>query len=172
MNRTARTAAAILLGLAMPAAPAMAQTPDYSAQALADKAEIETLITSYYYNLGRSSADSFGRFYAEDAEMVLGDTVFKGREGIEGAYRGTSDSPQRRAFAFNIVIGNLLVKVNGDTATARLIFTEYLTDKQGDAPRVYVQGREFDHLVKEDGAWKFKRRQIIGGSAVPEDWVG
>lgn len=170
MNWKTKGAAAVLLALALPA-PVLAETPAYTAETLADRAAIEDLITTYYYNLGRSSADSFSRFYTEDAEMVLGETVFKGREAIEGAYRGTADSPQRRAAAFNIVIGNLLVKVDGEKATARLIFTEYLTENQGDPPRVYVQGREFDHLAKVDGAWKFARRQIVGGSGVPDDWV-
>ena len=102
--------------------------------------------------------------------MVLGETVFSGREGIEGAYQGTAASPQRRAEAFNISMSNLLVEVDGDTARARLIFTEHLTAEPGDRPAVYVQGREYDELAKIDGAWKFKRRRIMGGDEVPEGW--
>jgi uncharacterized protein (TIGR02246 family) len=150
---------------------ARAQAPAVTAQALADRAEIADLITRYYYNLGHSSADAFAAFYADDAELVLGKQVFKGKEGIESAYKGTADSPQRKAYAFNITISNPLVTVRGDTATAQIIFTEFLTDKQGDPPRVIVQGREYDWLVKQNGKWRFKKRQIMPGAQSPEGWT-
>jgi uncharacterized protein (TIGR02246 family) len=154
------------------AAPALAQAaPEYTAQALADRAQIEDLLTRYYNNFGNGAESKIAEFYAPDGEMILGPNSYKGIEAIKGAYAAVpADAPQRKAFALNILIGNMLVVVHGDTATARLIFTETLTEKQGDAPKILTQGREFDHLVKREGKWLIAKRQIMGANGVPEGW--
>jgi ketosteroid isomerase-like protein len=150
---------------------ALAKTPTITAQTLIERAQIADLLTRYYYNLGHSSADSFAAFYADDAEMILGNQTFKGKEGIGKAYQGTADSPQRKAYAFNISISNPLITVDGNSAKAQIIFTEIIIDKQGDPPRVLVQGREYDTLAKVKGEWRFKRRQIMPGAQVPDGWT-
>jgi hypothetical protein len=175
MKDKAARAAGIACALMLAHAPAaQAQSGAITARTLIDRAEIEDLLTRYYYNLGHSSPDSFAASYADDAELVLGANSYKGKEGIERAYKsaGGTDSPQRRAFAFNVSISNPLIVVTGSTATAQLIFTEIIVDKQGDPPRVLVQGREYDWLVKAKGQWRIKKRQIMPGAQVPEGWKG
>ena len=164
----ALTAAGLALGTP---APAFAQP--VSASVLVDRAEIEDLLARYYYNFGKAGGESFGSFYTDDAEMILGKTSYKGRAAIEGAYKGlaNADIPQRKSFAFNVLMTNPLIVVHGTTATARLIFTEVVVDKQGDAPRLLTQGKEFDNLVKIKGAWRITRRQILGADqGPPSDW--
>lgn len=154
------------------AVPAAAQT--ITAGTLIDRAQIEDLLTRYYYNFGQAGGSSFGTFYTDDAEMVLGKTSYKGRAAIEGAYAGlaNADIPQRKSFSFNVLLTNPLVAVNGTTATARLIFTEVVIDKQGDAPRILTQGKEFDRLVKSGGVWRIARRQILAADQPPPaDWA-
>jgi len=148
------------------------QAPDPRLTALADEAAIDDLITDYYNHFGGGIGERVGEYYAADGEMILGTTSYKGLEAIEGAYAAVpADAPQRSAFALNILIGNPLIKVDGDHATARLVFTETIVDKEGDAPRILVQGREFDWLEKQpDGRWLIKKRQIMGPSGVPEGW--
>jgi hypothetical protein len=103
--------------------------------------------------------------------MILGTKSYKGIEAIKGAYEAVpADAPQKSAFALNILIGNMLVSVHGDSATARLVFTETLTEKQGETPKILTQGREFDHLVKRDGKWLIEKRQIMGANGMPEGW--
>jgi hypothetical protein len=163
-------AAALAYSLALAFAPA-AQAQDASLQALVDRAQIQDLITRYYYNFGNENSESFPNFYAEDAELILGDTHYKGRDGIAKAYsRAGQDSPIQRAYSFNVTIGNPLIVVHGDTATAQLIFTEFLMEKQGDEPRVRTQGREYSTFVKVDGQWRYKTRQIKGGTKAPDGW--
>lgn len=161
-------AAALMLSVGTPAA-AQAVT----AETLVDRAQIEDLLTRYYNGLGRAGDRNFGIFYTDDAEMILGTTSYKGRAAIEGAYEALAgaDIPQRKAFSFTILMTNPLIVVHGTTATARLIFTEIVIDKQGDAPRMLTQGREFDHLVKVDGQWRIAKRQIVGAEqGPPADW--
>lgn len=148
-----------------------ARAQDVNAQTLVDRAQIQDLITRYYYNFGSENRESFPDFYADDAELILGDTHYKGREGIAKAYaRGDEDSPIQRAYSFNVTISNPLIVVHGNTATAQLIFTEYLMEKQGDAPSVRTQGREYATFVKVDGQWRYKTRRIKGGTEPPDDW--
>jgi hypothetical protein len=172
--RAVRRAATIgALGLLLSTgAPAIAQTID--AASLVDRAQIQDLLTRYYYNFGKAGGGSFGKFYTDDAEMILGKASYKGRAAIEGAYKGlaNADIPQRKSFSFNILMTNPLIVVHGATATARLIFTEIVIDKAGDAPRILTQGKEFDNLVKVNGEWRIARRQILGAEqGAPADWT-
>ena len=163
--------AAAMALLALPATRLAAQEPVYTAKALADRAAVSDLLTRYYNNFGGGVEDKIGEFYAEDGEMILGKTTYKGIAAIKGAYAAVpANAPQKSAFALNILISNMLVSVQGDTATARLVFTETITDKQGEAPRILTQGREFDHLVKRKGRWLIASRQIMGANGVPEGW--
>lgn len=156
--------------LALALTPA-ARAQNVTAQTLIDRAQIQELITRYYYNFGRRHPESFTDFYAADAELILGNTHFKGRAGIEKAYGGGgANRPTQRPYAFNVTISNPLIVVHGDTATSQLIFTEFLIEKQGDAPRVREQGREYATFVKVNGQWRYKTRDIQGGNEPPAGW--
>ena len=170
MGRKRMLALAVALVLS-PTTGAVALGTPPTAQELADKAAIEALITSYYNNFGGAVESRIAEYYAEDGEMVLGQNHYRGIDAIKGAYAAVpADAPQRRSFALNILISNMLVTVHGDRATARLVFTETTTEKQGDAPKILTQGREFDTLVRREGRWFFLSRQIVGANAVPEGW--
>ncbi len=156
--------------LALVSTPA-ARAQDLSTRVLIDRAQIQDLITRYYYNFGNSNAESFSDFYADDAELILGNTHYKGKDGIAKAYRQAGGSgPPRKPYSFNVTISNPLIVVHGNTATSQLIFTEFLIEKQGDALTVRTQGREYATFVKVKGQWRYKTRQIKGGTEPPEGW--
>ena len=154
------------------ASTSAAQAQGITAKTLVDHAQIQDLITHYYYNFGKESPESFSDFYADDAELILGTTHYKGKDGIAKAYapRPGGGSPSRNAYAFNVTISNPLIVVHGDKATSELIFTEFLMDKQGDVPHIRTQGREYATFVKVKGQWRYKTRQIQGGTKPPDDW--
>ena len=161
---------ALALGLGLALAQAPSASAQMTAQTMVDRAEIEDLLTRYYWNFGGGS-ESFTSFYTPDAELVLGPKSYKGTAGIEGAYSSVpKDVPQRKSFSFNVLPTGILISVHGDTATAQLVFTEVVIDKQGDAPRLLTQGKEFDHLVKQKGRWLISKRQIMAANAKPDDW--
>ncbi len=156
--------------LVLGAGPA-ARAQDITAQTLVDRAQIQDLITRYYYNFGKENPESFPSFYADDAELILGDKHFKGKDGIAKAYaRSSAPTPMQKAYSFNVEIGNPLIVVHGRTASSQLTFTEFLIDKQGDAPGVTTQGREYATFVKVNGQWRYKTRQIKGGMQPPDGW--
>ena len=60
--------------------------------------------------------------------------------------------------------------MHGSTATAQLVFTEFVIEKQGEAPKLITQGKEYGKFVKTKGQWRYKSRQIKAGTEVPEGW--
>jgi ketosteroid isomerase-like protein len=166
-------ALALACGLALVSFPiAQAQAQDLTARALSDRAQIQDLITRYYYNFGNSQPESFSDFYADDAELILGTAHFKGKSGIAKAYAnaGRGGPTAKKPYSFNVTISNPLIVVHGDTATSELIYTEFLIQKQGDPPHIRTQGREYSTFVKVNGRWLYETRQIMGGTEPPKGW--
>src|SRR5690349_21286016 len=73
-----------------------ATAQEVTAETLVDRLQIQDLITRYYNNFGRENQENFADFYAEDAELILGERHFKGRDGIMQAYgRGPAQPGQQ-----------------------------------------------------------------------------
>ena len=177
MKHAIETGRLFLIACAILAAsgPATAQTglPAITAQTLVDRAQIQDMLARYMNDLGRASVETYLTYYADDAELSLGGKSYKGRTAISGAYaaaRAASGNTRSAAYAFNTLLNNPIIVVRGDTATVQLIFTEVLVDKPQGPPRILVQGREYDELVRSNGEWLFKKRQVVGVSTPPPGW--
>lgn len=150
---------------------AAARAQGVTVHELSNRAQIQNLITRYYYNFGRSNPESFSHFYAKGAELILGKAHFKGKVGIAKAYAlAGKEGPSKNAYSFNVTISNPLITVHGNTATAELIFTEFVIPRKGEAPRIRTQGREYSTFVKLNGQWLYKTRHIKGGTKPPKGW--
>ena len=152
----------------------VALAQEVTSKTLVDRLQIQDLITRYYNNFGRENPENFSDFYADDAELILGAKTYKGKNGILEAYGRAPGQAPRPAppprYSFIVTIGNPLIVVHGKTATAQLVFTEFVIEKQGEAPKLITQGKEFGTFVKNNGHWRYKTRQIKGGTEVPEGW--
>ena len=72
-----------------------ARAEEVNEKTLVDRLQIQDLITRYYNNFGRENAESFADFYADDAELILGERHFKGKNGILEAYeRAPGQAPR------------------------------------------------------------------------------
>ncbi len=71
-----------------------------------------------------------------------------------------------------MAVDNPLIVVHGktNTATAQLVYTEYVIEKKGDQVKVITQGKEYSTFAKVDGHWRYKTRLITSGTALPEGW--
>jgi SnoaL-like domain len=152
-----------------------AHAQEVTAATLVDRLQIQDLITRYYNNFGRENAENFADFYAEDAELILGERHFKGRDGIMQAYgRAPGQAPRPPPpprFSFIVAVDNPLIVVHdGGTATAQLVYTEYVIEKQGDQVKVITQGKEYSTFAKVGGHWRYKTRLIKSGTELPEGW--
>ena len=141
---------------------------DFTVETLIERQKIQDLVTRYYYNFG-GTPESFADFYTDDGELILIGQHFKGKEAIARAYTvAGGEAPQN--FSFNSLISNLLITVNGDTATAQLVWTENVIQKERDPVHIPFQGREYSTFVKVKGAWKYLSRNIKGGTEPPQGW--
>jgi hypothetical protein len=176
--RSAAPAVAALATVFMPAlsAPAMAQ--QVTMETLLDRAQIEDLLTRYYYDLASGKAHDLSQYFIEDAVLDVDGTVAKGRAEIEALYaagapsKDKKDKPDKANTPTyprgNMLLTNPVVEVSGDTAKAHVIWTGVMNNGVGKAPTLTEQGREDTELVKRDGKWLIKRRYISSDSGLPD----
>jgi len=135
-------------------------------QAIEDKEAIHEVMMNYGRTLDARDFAGFAELFARDAEYVAGPSAAKGpaaiRELLEGLLKKNAAPTPGRDFH---LFFNETIDVNGNEATA--------LSKGG----FFVRGADrqlqtsalvnyHDQFVREDGKWKFKRRQL-GETAPP-----
>jgi ketosteroid isomerase-like protein len=169
MNTKMLAAAATLLALAGCDVSTSHGTRPPAEQAVLDRMAITDLLSRYYSNFGGTAADAFDRYYTDDATFDVNGHVAHGKKEIEGIYAGLAangDSPAARG-TFHMLMTNLVIDVNGDDATASLLWTGILNTKVDAPPQFVEQGREYDKLVNQDGRWLIRKRVVIADSGLP-----
>jgi hypothetical protein len=154
------------LMLAASAPPAAAEHPATTLSTLLDRAQIEDMLVDYYAQLGFGRHD-FGAFYVEDGVLDVNGLVAQGKKPIEDLYKKTAEGTPRRPGKFHMLLTNLKIVVNGNSATADVVWTGVNSETVKAAPQFIEQGREHDELVKRDGRWYFKRRVITSDGGLP-----
>jgi hypothetical protein len=138
---------------------------------LLDRIQIEDILTRYYYDLSRSNAHELSEFFTEDALLDVDGTIARGRAEIAKLYQSPAPdakepapAPGRRG---HMLLTNPIIKINGNTATAHLIWTGVMNEGIGKLPQIFEQGREDTELVKQNGKWLIKRRYITADGRMP-----
>ena len=162
--------------LAGPHVPGLASSgePAEVNAALADRIAIEDLVTRYYENFGSTeAAEEFAAYYTDDSVFDVNGIVATGRKEIETLYADTGDEPDAPAAqgVFHMMLGNPVIEVHGDRATAKFLWTGVMNASLEGRPEVWEQGREYDLLVKQDGEWRIKKRVVIADSGLPERYA-
>jgi hypothetical protein len=160
------SAAILLVSLTQ---PVIAQ--QVTMETLLDRIQIEDLLTRYYYDLSRSNAHELSEYFTEDALLDVDGTIAKGRAEIAKLYQSPTPNskepvpaPARR---MHMLLNNPIIKINGNRATAHLIWTGVMNEGIGKLPQIVEQGREDTELVKQNGRWLIKRRYITADGRMP-----
>ena len=131
-------------------------------QALEDEREIRDLLIRYAQRLDLRDHHGYAALFARDGTWSgrMGEAT--GPEAIEAMLvEGLGPAPENFRNTQNFhLMSNLLIEVDGDTATAESRLT-YFARKDG-RPVAMLAGRYEDELVREDGRWRFKSRRVIG----------
>lgn len=135
-------------------------------QLLEDKEAIHALMMNYGRTLDSRDFAGFAQLFARDAEFVSGPGgPAKGPEAIRALLEGllkqnAAPVPGRDFHLFF----NETIEVTGDTATA-LSKGGFMVRSQNNRLEMSILANYHDQFVREDGRWKFKRRQIGDGPA-------
>lgn len=124
---------------------------------LVEKQAIERMMFEYSYALDMNRPDTLAALFVEDCEVSYApnfgatgmEAYKKTLEGIGSFFKGTSHHNS------NIVVDF----VNPEEANVRSIVLA-IHRYQKERPDGILYGQYFDTVVKVDGEWKFKRREL------------
>ena len=123
---------------------------------LDDLERIRRLQIDYGDFLDEGEFDRFGALFAHEGELLLGPL---------GRAKGPAAIAAMMAHAVGAEVGhtrhliaNPRISLEGDFATARDTWIVYASDGK-EPPRVTMVGRHRDRFTREDGEWKFLRRE-------------
>jgi 3-phenylpropionate/cinnamic acid dioxygenase small subunit len=133
------------------------QTADPQTQQLIDAEEIRRLIYEYAFHLDMNHPDELAALFVDDCEVIYGPDF--GAEGIE-AYKQTLEGIGEFFEATSHHVSNIVIDFEDDDhATARSVLYAWHRYRR-DRPDSHVWGQYHDVLVRVDGAWRFKRREL------------
>jgi hypothetical protein len=155
--------------LAILAGPAQAEHPPATLTTLLDRAQIEDMLVDYYAQLGSGRHD-FGAYYVADGTLDVNGVVAQGKQGIEDLYKKSAEANPPKPGTFRMLLSNLKIVVNGNTATADVVWTGVNSASVTSTPQFVEQGREHDELVKREGRWYFKARVITSDGGMPASY--
>jgi hypothetical protein len=158
--------AVTVLGLVLSARPALAEYPVTTLATLLDRVQIEDILVDYYGNLGAGHRD-FGSFYTEDGVLDVNGLEYRGRKAIDDLYTKLEQPSLLPRGTLHMLMTNPAIRVNGDSATADVVWTGIISDAVKAPPRFVEQGRERDEFVKFGGRWYIKHRWITSDSGLP-----
>ena len=128
-------------------------------RALEDREAIFGLFMAYRRCLDEKDFSGYADLFARDGEFVAGEMVARGRAEIRALVDGmlgtllTDGAGDDRH-----VVVNPAIELDGDRARARCTWI-YIVRTDDDQPSVCKVGHYDDTLVREDGAWRFLRRE-------------
>jgi SnoaL-like protein len=149
---------------------AAAQSADARLKDLEDRQAIHVLLMNYGRTLDSRDFAGFEHLFAREAEyggrggMAKGPAAIRAR--LEAALKvNAAPTPGRDWHLFF----NETIEVHGDEATA-LSMGAFFVRGDGNKLESNAIAAYTDHIVREDGMWKFKSRElgaVLGGGAAP-----
>jgi len=131
-------------------------------QRLEDIEAIRRLFQDYRSSLDSKDFGTYADLFAQDGEFIAGPdgTIrAKGREAIFALVDGMRGSLLTDQSGDDVHVAvNDRIDLDGDSATATSTWV-YVLRGEGDVPDVAKVGRYADVLTREDGSWKFRRRE-------------
>lgn len=137
-------------------------------QALEDREAIRALFAEYGRTLDARDFAAFARLFAKDAEFVGGaGAPAKGPDAIGALLARTIQANYPDSKGRNLhLFANETIDVTGNEATA-ISKGAFVGANAANQPEWFQLATYRDRLVREDGRWKFKRREIHGDLPVP-----
>lgn len=128
-------------------------------QALEDREAIRALILAYGEAHDNRDYRTFAELFANEGEWVGGLGTARGPEAIFALMDSTiGHDPQPGGSGTYHVMTNDQIRLDGDRAAATTKWI-YITPAQNGAPQLVFLGHYEDEFIRENGEWKFLRRE-------------
>ncbi len=157
-----------VIGLALAIIPAFAAGNDFDRETQ-DRAQIEKLMWQYVRALDTENADAYAAVYTPDGQFGTGDKAVKGRDALKKmisdlksrAAENQAKTGQPRAPMYHVLTNNYLEFLDKDHVRMQAYWmTVFAQNGEKNPPRVAAAGREVDELVRVNGQWLIKVRDV------------
>jgi uncharacterized protein (TIGR02246 family) len=130
-------------------------------QQLEDREAIRALILAYGQAHDHRDYRTFADLFATNGEWVGGLGTAKGPKAIFDLMdRTIGHNPSPDGSGTYHVVTNDQIEIDGDRASATTKWI-YITPGDDGAPKVVYLGHYDDQFVRENGTWKFLRREAL-----------
>lgn len=130
-------------------------------QVLEDREEIRALILAYGQAHDHRDYRMFASLFATDGEWIGGLGSAKGPAAIFELMDSTiGHNPLPEGSGTIHVMSNFQIEIDGDRASSTTKWL-YLTPGDDDSPKTTFLGHYDDEFIRENGQWKFLRRQSV-----------
>ena len=173
MNAVLGTLSVLALCPLLLLAPERTEAQDLAAlaarvQVLEDREDIRELILAYGRAHDGRDYRAFAALFAREGEWVGGLGSAKGPEAIfELMDRTIGHNPQPQGSGTFHVLTNEQIEIDGDRASATTKWI-YITPGDDGAPRTVFLGHYDDLFIRENGEWKFLRREAPVDIPIPD----
>ena len=158
---------ALLVTSALLASPLAAQNS--TGQETRDRAQIEKLMWQYVRALDTENADGYAAVYTPDGQFGSGANAVKGRDALkkmindlrQRAADNETKTGEKRPAMYHVIANSYLEFVDKDHARLEAYWmTVFAAGGPKTPSRVAAAGREVDELVRLNGQWLIKSRDV------------
>jgi uncharacterized protein (TIGR02246 family) len=134
-----------------------------------DRAQIEKLMWQYVRALDTENADAYAAVYTPDGQFGTGANAIKGREALKNmindlrqrASENEAKSGEKRPAMYHVIANSYLEFTDRDHARLEAYWmTVFAAAGPKTPPRVAAAGREVDEIVRTNGQWLIKLRDV------------
>jgi uncharacterized protein (TIGR02246 family) len=130
-------------------------------QILEDREDIRALILAYGQAHDHRDYRTFASLFATNGEWIGGLGSAKGPEAIFALMdKSIGHNPLPEGSGTFHVMTNEQIEIDGDRASATTKWL-YITPGDDDSPKPTYLGHYDDQFIRENGQWKFLRRQSV-----------
>jgi hypothetical protein len=134
-----------------------------------DRSQIEKLMWQYVRALDTENADAYAAVYTADGQFGTGATAVKGRAALkkmindlrQRAAENEAKSGEKRPAMYHVIANSYLEFTDKDHARLEAYWmTVFAAGGPKTPPRVAAAGREVDEIVRTNGQWLIKLRDV------------
>jgi uncharacterized protein (TIGR02246 family) len=166
-----------LYGIAALVGAALLGWPAVAAEAQ-DRAQIEKLMWQYVRALDTENADAYAAVFTPDGQFGTDANAVKGSEALKKMINGfrqraadnQAKTGEKGPAMYHVITNSYLEFVDKDHARLQAYWmTVFAAAGEKTPPRVAAAGREVDELVRSNGQWLIKLRDVAPKDVAPKE---